>query len=164
MVDELDQYHGTKVSEGKFPKLSELNKDKPKLNPQDEYVFKLIAREVNEKAKGFKKSDAQEAPIVTKVFLTWEEQETKNLIVTSHRIDTISFGNSDGSMKSGVVQFLEDIGQPIKKPGPGEQIHWGTKFLIGMRIRARAELRKKDGVFVIDEYQMKKGSPRAYKE
>lgn len=162
-TDALDQYSGTKVADGKFPKMAEINKNKPKLDPQEEYTFQLIAREVNEKAKGFKKSDESEAPIVTKVYLTWEELTTKNQLVSSYRIDTISWGNSDGSMKSSAVQFLEDIGQPLQRPEPGQRIMWGNKFLIGMKIRARAELKKKDGIFIEDEYTLKKGSPRAYK-
>jgi hypothetical protein len=161
-IDALDNYNQTKIAEGKFPKMAEVNKGKPKLDPQEEYVFQLVERDVNEKAKGFKKETEKEAPIVTKVYLLWEELTTKNRLVSSYRIDTISWGNPDGTMKSGAVQFLEDIGQALTKPKEGESIRWGNKFMIGMKIHARAELNQKDGILVPDEYRLKKGSARKY--
>jgi hypothetical protein len=65
-------------------------------------------------------------------------------------------------MKSGIVQFLEDIGQPLAKPKEGEHIRWGNKLLIGMKIRARAQLQVKDGILVEDVYTLKKGSAMQY--
>jgi hypothetical protein len=164
MTDALDSYHGTTVANGNFPKLSEENKGKPKLDPQEEYVFELIKRDLKEGAKGFQskedKTAGKDAPKVTKVFLTWKELKSGNLVMQSERIDKLYWGNPDGTMKSGVLQFLEDIGMPQTKNNIPS---WGGTFIITMKIRARIQQRIKNNEIVPDEYIFKDGSFRGYR-
>ncbi len=163
-TDPLDNYRGSTVSTGKkFTPMSEENKGKPKLDPQEEYVFELVKRELNDKAKGFQSAEDRAAnlppPAVVKVYLTWKEQNTGNLIVQPERIDKLYWGNPDGSMKSGVLQLLEDIGM---SQAPGQIPAWGSTFIISMKIRARIQRRMKDNLIVPDEYVFKAGSFRKY--
>ena len=164
MTDALDSYKGTVIANGNFPQLSEENKGKPKLDPQEEYIFELVKRDLKEGAKGFQskedKAAGKEAPKVTKVFLIWKETASGNLIMQSERIDKLYYGNPDGSMKSGVLQFLEDIGMPQAKNNIPA---WGTCFILSMKIRARVQQRIKNNEIVPDEYIFKDGSFRGYK-
>lgn len=163
-LDALDQYRGTQISvPKKFTPLSEENKGKQKLDPQEEYIFELVKRDLNLDAVGFlSKEDAKagmKPPKVAKVFLTWKEQKTGNLVVQSERIDKLYWGNPDGSMKSGVLSFLEDIGMPVPKDTIPA---WGSTFIISMKIRARVNPRIKNNVLVPDEYVFKNGTFRKY--
>jgi len=164
MTDALDGYRGTVVSNGKFPPLAEENKGKTKLDPQEEYTFELIKRDLNLNSKGFlskeEKEAGKEAPLVAKVYLTWKELKTGNLVMQSERIDKLYWGNPDGSMKSGVLQFLEDIGMPVPK---GQIPPWGSTFILTMKIRARIQQRIKNNEPVQDEYIFKDGSFRGYR-
>ena len=162
MTDALDNYTGTKVSTGKFPAMSEKNKGKPKLDPQEEYVFELVERDAKP-GKGFQSKDdkaaGKEAPRVMKAFLTWKEQKTGNLVLQTYRIDQLFWGNPDGTMKSGVLQFLEDVGMPV----PRDKIpSWGSTFILTMKIRARVVPRQRNNEIVPDEYIFKEGSFRKY--
>ncbi len=161
-MDALDQYSGTKIAAGKYPAMGEKNKGKPKLDPQEEYIFELIERDAKS-GKGFQsredKAAGKEVPKVVKAFLTWKEEKTGNLILQTLRIDQLFWGNPDGSMKSGVLQFLGDIGMSVPK---GEIPVWGSKFILTMRIRARVVPRVKNNEVVQDEYIFKEGSFRKY--
>ena len=161
-LDALDQYHGTQISTGKFPAMSEKNKGLQKLDPQEEYVFELVERDAKP-GKGFQtaeeKAAGTPAPQIMKAFLTWKEMKSGNLILMTERIDKLYWGNPDGSMKSGVLQFLEDIGMPV----PKDQIpSWGSVFILTMKIRARVVPRLKNNVVVPDEYIFKAGTFRKY--
>ena len=162
-MDDLDQYHGTKVASGGFAKIAEENKGKPPLDPQEEYVFELIERHLKTDARGFQsaedKAANKSAPQVAKVYLTWKEIKTGNLLIMTHRIDRLYWGNQDGSMKSGVLQFLEDIGMSYAK----DQIPaWGSTFIVTMKIRARAAQKIRNGAPVPGEYIFKSGSFRKF--
>lgn len=163
MSDALDAYTGTVISNGKFTQMSEENKGKSTLDPQEEYVFELIKRDLNLKAKGFlskeDKAAGKEAPPAAKVYLTFKELKTGNLVLLSERIDKLYWGNNDGTMKSGVLQFLEDVGMPQPKD---KLPHWGSLFIISMKIRARVNLRIKENQIVPNEYIFKAGSFRKY--
>lgn len=161
-LDALDQYHGTQVASGKFPAMSEKNKGKLKLDPQEEYVFELIERDAKP-GKGFQSSEDKaankEPPKVMKAILIWKELNTGNQVLMTERIDKLYWGNADGTMKSGVIQFLEDIGMPV----PKDQIPaWGSTFILTMKIRARVIPRIKNNAIVPDEYIFKAGSFRKY--
>ncbi len=161
-MDALDQYQGTKVSTGKFPAMSEKNKGKPVLDSQEEYIFELVERDAKS-GKGFQtkedKAAGKEAPKVTKAYLTWREVSTGNLVLQSLRIDQLFWGNTDGTMKSGVLQFLEDIGMPVPK---GTIPVWGNLFILTMRVRARVVPRIRNNEIIPDEYIFKDGSFRKY--
>jgi len=161
-LDALDQYHGTQIAKGNFPAMSEKNKGLQKLDPQAEYVFELIERDAKP-GRGFQsaedKAAGKPAPQVMKAFLTWKEIRTGNMILMTERIDKLYWGNPDGTMKSGVLQFLEDIGMPVAK----DQIpNWGSTFILTMKIRARVVPRMKNNVIVPDEYVFKAGTFRKY--
>lgn len=161
-LDALDQYHGTQIASGKFPAMSEKNKGLQKLDPQEEYIFELIERDAKE-GKGFQSADEKAAnkpaPKVMKAFLIWKEVKTGNLVLMTERIDKLYWGNADGTMKSGVLQFLEDIGMPI----PKDQIpNWGSTFILSMKIRARVIPRIKNNAIIPDEYIFKAGTFRKY--
>ena len=161
-LDALDQYHGTQISAGKFPSMGEKNKGLSKLDPQEEYVFELIERDAK-LGKGFQsaedKAANKPAPQIMKAFLIWKETKSGNLVLMTERIDKLHWGNPDGTMKSGVLQFLEDIGMPV----PKDQIpSWGSVFILTMKIRARVVRRIKNDLIVPDEYVFKAGSFRKY--
>jgi hypothetical protein len=162
-MDALDQYRGTKVATGKFTPMGEKNKGLPKLDPQEEYIFELVERDAKETA-GFQskedKASGKPAAKVMKALLTWKEQKSGVLVFMTERIDQLYWGNPDGSMKSGVLQFLEDIGMPQAK----DQIPaWGSTFILTMKIRARVQPRIKNNEIVPDEYVFKAGSFRQWK-
>lgn len=161
-LDALDQYHGTQIAKGNFPAMSEKNKGLPKLDPQEEYVFELVERDAKP-GKGFQsaedKAAGKPAPQVMKAFLIWKEASTGNLVLMTERIDKLYWGNPDGTMKSGVLQFLEDIGLAV----PNGQIpNWGTTLILHMRIRARVIPRMKNNTIVPDEYVFKAGTFRKF--
>jgi len=161
-LDALDQYKGTQIATGKFPEMSEKNKGKEKLDPQEEYIFELVERDAKE-GKGFQspedKKASKEPQKIMKALLTWKEIKTGNLIFMTERIDKLYWGNPDGTMKSGVLQFLEDIGMPYQK----DQIPvWGNVFILSMKIRARVIQRVKNNEPIVDEYVFKNGTFRKY--
>ena len=161
-LDALDRYTGTKVSSGKFTPLSEANAGKPALDPQEEYIFELVERDAKESNGFLSDKDKQAgavAPKVMKAFLTWKETKTGNLVFMTQRIDSLYWGNSDGTMKSGVISFLEDIGIPVPA---GKIPHWGSTFILTMKIRARVVPRIKNNQPVPNEYKFKEGSFRKY--
>ena len=160
-MDALDQYHGTKVSTG-ITGMGEKNKGKTKLDPQEEYVFELVERDARQ-GRAFQtkedKEKGKEPEKVMKAFLIWREVKSGVLVLQSHRIDRLFWGNADGSMKSKVLSFLEDIGMPQPKDSIP---HWGSTFVLTMKIRARIIRRMKNDVIVPDEYLFKEGSFRKY--
>lgn len=162
-MDALDSYSGTKIAHGGFPTFGEKNKGKPKLDPQEEYVFELVERDARP-GKGFQskedKAAGKEAPKVVKVYLTWKEANSGVQVLQSYRIDQLFWGNPDGSMRSGVLQFLEDIGMPVQQDVIPV---WGATFVLTMKIRARVVPRIRNGEAVQDEYVFKEGSYRKYR-
>ena len=161
MTDALDNYHGTKVATGgSF--LAEKNKGKPALDPQEEYVFELVERDAKPTKQGQSAEDkaaGKPAAIKMSALLTWREIKSGVLVGQRLPIESLYWGNADGSMKSKVLSFLDDIGMPIPK---GTIPAWGSTFIISMKIRARVIPRIKNGVVVPDEYFFKEGSFRKF--
>ena len=162
-MDALDQYRGTKIVSGKFTPMGEKNKGLAKLDPQEEYIWELIERDAKEQ-NGFQtkeeKAVGKPAAKVMKALLTWREVTSGVQVFMTERIDQLYWGNLDGSMKSGVLRFLEDIGMPQAK----DQIPaWGSTFILTMKIRARVQPRIKNNEIVPDEYVFKAGSFRGYR-
>ena len=162
-MDALDGYRGTKIASGKFKTMGEKNKGLPKLDPQEEYVFELVERDAKEQ-NGFqtKEDKAQNKPAakVMKALLTWKEVQSGVQVFMTQRIDQLYWGNADGTMKSGVLRFLEDIGMPQEKDHIPT---WQSTFILTMKIRARVQPRIKNNEIVPDEYVFKAGSFRGYK-
>ena len=161
MTDALDNYHGTKVSPG-GSHLGEKNRGKGPLDPQEEYIFELVERDAKPTKSSQSKEDrdaGKPAPVKMSALLTWKEQKTGVLVFQKFPIETLYWGNADGTMKSKVLSFLEDIGMPV----PKNQIPaWGSTFIITMKIRARIVAKIKNGAAVPDEYYFKEGSFRKY--
>lgn len=161
MTDALDAYHGTKVAQGQS-NLGEKNKGKPTLDPQEEYVFELAERDAKEVRGFLSKEDRdakKEAPKQMNALLTWREIKSGVLVFQKLRIDSLYWGNQDGSMRSKVLTFLDDIGIPVAK----DHIpNWGSTFILTMKMRARIIPKIKNGAVVPDEYYFKDGSFRKY--
>ena len=124
--------------------------------------LELVERDAKP-GKGFQsaedKAANKPAPQIMKAFLIWKETRSGNLVLMTERIDKLYWGNADGTMKSGVLQFLEDIGMPV----PKDQIpSWGSVFILTMKIRARVVRRIRNDLIVPDEYVFKAGSFRKY--
>ena len=159
----LQNYRDTRIANGKFPSLAEKNAGKPKLDPQEEYVFVLEEGDAKE-IKGFlskeDKASGKEAPKQMNALLTWKEEKSGVLVFQMLRLDQLFWGNADGSMKSKAIQFLEDIGIPCPKD---KVPAWGSVFMDGMHIRARVQQKVRNGQPVPDEYIFKDGSFRQYR-
>ena len=161
-MDALDNYNGTKVSTG-ASNLGEKNKGKGQLDPQEEYIFELVERDAKPVKSSQSKEDRdahKEPPKKMSALLTWKEQNTGILVFQKFPIESLYWGNADGSMKSKVLVFLEDVGIPF---APGQIPNWGNTFIVGMHIRARAVPKQRNGTAVLDEYYFKEGSFRKYK-
>ena len=165
MISEsLSNYRGTTVSQGKtFSPLGEKNAGKSPLDPQEEYAFELVegdAKPVRSSQSAEDKKAGKEAPKKMSALLTWKEEKSGVLVFQKFPIEKIYWGNQDGSMKSKVIQFLEDIGIPC----PKDKIPaWGSVFMTGMHIKARVQQKIRDGKPVPDEYIFKEGSFRQYR-
>lgn len=159
----LQNYRETTISQGgKYTPMAELNKGKPQLDPQEEYVFELIEGDAKPSKAGLSKEDkaaGKEAPKRMAALLTWKEEKSGVLVFQKEFIDKLYWGNSDGTMKSRVIQFLEDIGIPC----PKDKIPaWGSVFMSGMHIRARVQQKVRNNQPVQDEYIFK--SVRQYRK
>ena len=162
VTDALDNYHGTKISTG-ASNLGEKNKGKGVLDPQEEYIFELVERDAKPVKSSQSKEDhdaGKEAPRKMSALLTWKEQKSGILIFQKFPIESLYWGNADGSMKSKVLVFLEDIGMPFAR---GQIPAWGSTFMNGMHIRARVVPKQRNGATVPDEYYFKEGSFRKYR-
>lgn len=161
MTDALDNYRDTKIATG-GSHLGEKNKGKGPLDPQEEYIFELVERDAKSVRSGQSAEDraaGKPAPNKMSALLTWKEQKTGILVFQKFAIESLYWGNADGTMKSKVLSFLEDIGMPVAK---NTIPAWGSTFILTMKIRARVIPKIKNGAVVPDEYYFKDGSFRKY--
>ena len=148
---------GTKIVQG-FSQLSEKNKGKGPLDPQEEYIFELVSAE-SKSIKGWQTPEDKAAgkPASKKInaATTWKELTTGIEIFQKFNIETLSWGQGPtDSKRSKVIKFLEDIGIPV----PKDKIPvWDNVFIPTMKIRARIIPATKS-----DEYFFKEGSFRKY--
>lgn len=134
-IDDLDGYASPKAGiSGQFPKLEELNKDKPPLEKQEEYVFELQDRRLMKQVAGFKKEEK-----VDKVLCIWKEIQSGNLVQNSFRIDNPVWNEKQPAFQSPVITFFENIGYPLPKNPETIKTEgfWGSRFVRTMKIRAR---------------------------
>jgi hypothetical protein len=130
--DDLGGYTGEVVERKNF---ENENKGKPLLNPDDEYVFRLIKfpRKINTSDE--KKNPDGSTTTVPKVkaVCEFEELASKNIVVTMFRVDKLNFGE-DEKFTSGVVKFFRKIGSPLTE---NKYPDWKEKFVVNMRFRGR---------------------------
>lgn len=148
---------GTKIA-GSFSALSEQNKGKGTLDPQEEYIFELVsteAKQIKAWQSAEDKAAGKPAPKKIHAATTWREIKTGIEVFQKFNIETLSWGNGPTDNKrSKVIKFLEDIGIPV----PKDKVPvWDNVFIPTMKIRARVVPATKP-----DEYFFKEGSFRKY--
>ena len=128
------------------------NKGKALLNSDDEYVFRLTKIPHVVKQLQTKKKDGVEIKVpVEKVVVEWEEQTTKNIVVSFFRVDAVNFSD-DESFESAVVRFFKKIKVPLPEHS---EINWENHFVVGMRFRGRVIVKSdvdKDNLPVVKYY------------
>jgi len=161
-IDELDSYASPKAGmAGNFQKVDELNRDKLRLDKQEEYVFELIDRKLLKNSPGFNGKGP-----VDKLLLTWKEVQTGNIVQNSFRIDSLVWNEQKPNFQSPVITFFENIDyalpknpEKVKEPG-----FWGPKFIKSMKIRARITPGKSaEGVLIPGKYTLELATVRKYK-
>lgn len=148
---------GTKIA-GNFSPLGEKNKGKGPLDPQEEYIFELVATEARSmKAWQSPEDKAAGKPPAKKMSAatTWREIKTGIEVFQRFNIETLSWGaGPTDSKRSKVIKFMDDIGIPLPQ---GKIPDWDNVFIPTMKIRARVVPATKP-----DEYFFKEGSFRKY--
>lgn len=111
------------------------NEGKPLLTEDDEYVLRLTKiPHVIKKPEEKKRQDGTAYTIQTeKAVCIFEEETTKNVIVTLLRVDHINF-DPDEKFDSAVVKFFKKIKRPLVKDIEPD---WDQYFVVGMRFRSR---------------------------
>lgn len=150
-------YNGSKIASS-FLGLSEQNKGKAPLDPQEEYIFELIeAKEQQLRAWQSPEDRAANKPAAKKVHAatTWRETKGGILVFQKFNIETLSWGKGPSdSKRSKVIKFADDIGIPMPE---GKIPVWDNVFIPTMKIRARIVPGAKP-----DEYYFKEGSFRKF--
>lgn len=150
-------YSGSKVA-GSFSSMSEQNKGKGPLDPQEEYIFELVeAKDQQLKSWQSPEDRAANKPANKKVHAatTWKELKTGILVFQKFNIESLSWGKGPSdSKRSKIIKFMEDIGIPSPD---GKIPIWDNVFIPTMKIRARVVAGVKP-----DEYYFKEGSFRKY--
>jgi hypothetical protein len=149
----------TSKAAGTFSKLAETNAATgKKLDPQEEYIFKLIeAKDQIMKAWQSAEDKAAGKPAAKKIHAatTWREVKSGILVFQKFNIETLSWGKGPtDSKRSKVIKFMDDIGIQIPE---GKIPVWDNCFIPTMHIRARIV-----PATTPDEYFFKEGSFRKY--
>jgi len=151
------EYKETKIA-GTFSQLSEQNRNKDSLDPQEEYVFELVeAKDQQMKSWLSPEDKAANKPAPKKVHAatTWRELKSGILVFQKFNIETLSWGKGPtDSKRSKVIKFADDIGILIPE---GKIPVWDNVFIPTMKIRARVVPGSRP-----DEYYFKEGSFRKY--
>jgi hypothetical protein len=116
------------------------NSGKPPLDDVTEYVFRLVEMpRTKTKVVEKKDSDGTVRKVDTiKATCVFEEEVTKNEVITSFRVDSLNF-SEDESYESGIIKFFKKIKTPLVE---GETPDWDKYFIVGMRIRGRVVVKK----------------------
>lgn len=160
-VDELDGYASPKAAiSGQFEKVEELNKGKPQLNKQEEYIFELVDRRLLKGVDGFEKGKK-----VDKVLCIWKEIESGNLVQNSFRIDNLVWNEKQPTFQSPVINFFENIGFELPKNPEAVKASgfWGPRFIKTMKIRARVTPGKdSEGKIIEGKYTLELATVRRF--
>lgn len=159
MTDEQRSLAGYKGSVHDAQDFDNPNEGKPLLDDSVEYVFKLISypdrpnprvitREVE---KENKKTREKKKVKVDSAVCVYEEEITKNEVVSILNIDSLNFSDDD-TYQSAVVKFFKKIKTPLVE---GVYPVWENYFLPGMRFRGRVVVKQKkdkDGNTITNYY------------
>jgi hypothetical protein len=111
-----------------------LNIGKPLLTEFDEYVLRLTAFPKVKTFQQIKKIQGKDTTIqVDKAICVFEEEGTKNEVLSLMRVDSLNFSEDD-AFESAIIRFFRKIQHPLKE---GIEPNWDEYFVVGMRFRAR---------------------------
>jgi hypothetical protein len=140
---QLDGFKSTIVEKQNF---DDMNKGKPLLNEDDEYVFRLtkVPHVIKTQVIRDNKDGSKTTEIAMKAVCDFEDGITKNIVTAFLRIDKLNFSD-DESYRSAVIRFFQKIGSPLTE---NKCPNWTDKFVVGMRFRGRVKVKPgvdKDG-------------------
>ena len=117
------------------------NEGKPPLTEFDEYTLRLTAFPKVKTFQQLKKINGVEKAInVDKAIIVFEEETTKNEVVSLMRVDSLNFSEDD-AFESAIIRFFRKIGHPLVE---GVEPNWDDYFVVGMRFLARVAVGKDD--------------------
>jgi len=128
------------------------NEGKPPLTEFDEYVLRLTAFPKVKTFPQIKKIRGVDTTIqVDKAICIFEEEHTKNEILSLLRVDSLNFSEDD-AFESAIIKFFRKIQHPLKE---GIEPNWDEYFIVGMRFRARVAVgkdadKKPNGKYYLD--------------
>jgi len=128
------------------------NEGKTPLTEFDEYVLRLTAFPKVKTFQQMKKINGVEKAInVDKAIIIFEEETTKNEVMSLMRVDSLNFSDDD-AFESAIIRFFRKIQHPLKE---GVEPNWDEYFVVGMRFRARVQLgkdsdKKPNGKYYLD--------------
>lgn len=117
------------------------NEGKPPLTEFDEYTLRLTAFPKVKTFQQLKKINGVEKAInIDKAIIVFEEETTKNEVISLMRVDSLNFSEDD-AFESAIIRFFRKIGHPLKE---GIEPNWDEYFVVGMRFLARVAVGKDD--------------------
>jgi hypothetical protein len=152
MSDEPRSLSGYKSKVHEQSDFDNPNEGKPMLTEFDEYVLRLTAFPKVKTFQQMKKINGVEKPInVDKAIIIFEEESTKNQVMSLMRVDSLNFSEDD-AFESAIIRFFRKIQHPLKE---GIEPNWDEYFVVGMRFRARVVVgkdgdKKPNGKYYLD--------------
>jgi hypothetical protein len=128
------------------------NEGKPLLTEFDEYVLRLTTFPKVKRLPQIKKINGKDTTIdVDKAICVFEEENTKNEVISLMRVDSLNFSEED-AFESAIIRFFRKIQHPLKE---GIEPNWDEYFVVGMRFRARVVVgkdadKKPNGKYYLD--------------
>jgi len=128
------------------------NEGKPPLTEFDEYVLRLTTFPKVKTFQQMKKvAGVDRAISVDKAICVFEEENTKNEVLSLLRVDSLNFSEDD-AFESAIIRFFRKIQHPLRE---GVEPNWDEYFVVGMRFRARVAVgkdadKKPNGKYYLD--------------
>ena len=115
------------------------NEGKPPLTEFDEYILRLKAFPKVKSMPVIKKINGADKTIsVDKAICVFEEETTKNEVLSMMRVDSLNFSEDD-AFESAIIRFFRKIQHPLRE---GIEPNWDDYFVTGMRFRGRVVMGK----------------------
>ena len=115
------------------------NEGKSPLTEFDEYILRLKAFPKVKSMPVIKKVNGVDKTInVDKAICIFEEETTKNEVLSMMRVDSLNFSDDD-AFESAIIRFFRKIQHPLRE---GVEPNWDDYFVTGMRFRARVVMGK----------------------
>jgi hypothetical protein len=141
MSDEPRSLSGYKSKVHEQGEFDNPNEGKPALTEFDEYVLRLTAFPKVKTFQMMKKVNGVDKAInVDKAIIIFEEESTKNEVMSLMRVDSLNFSEDD-AFESAIIRFFRKIQHPLRE---GVEPNWDEYFVTGMRFRARVVVGKDD--------------------